>query len=60
MVVLSPGSAFKGSVSTAFAVWKYFSCINPISGWFLATPISGKGGLFRTPPWDLRFLPVDF
>ena len=33
---------------------------NPISGRLLATPISGEGGLFRTPPWDLRFLPVDF
>ena len=25
-------------------------CFNPISGRLLATPISGKGGLFRTPP----------
>ena len=24
--------------------------VNPISGRLLATPISGKGGLFRTPP----------
>ena len=26
------------------------SPLNPISGRLLATPISGKGGLFRTPP----------
>ena len=28
--------------------------INPISGRLLATPISGKGGLFRTPPPPLE------
>ena len=29
---------------------KVLEGVNPISGRLLATPISGKGGLFRTPP----------
>ena len=34
-------------------IYSLLSCVkqlNPISGRLLATPISGKGGLFRTPP----------
>ena len=38
-----------------------YAAFIPISGRLLATPISGKGGcLWPPPPWDLRFLPVDF
>ena len=47
------------SATTCWTRWWFcaispFLEVNPISGRLLATPISGKGGLFRTPPWYLE------
>ena len=55
------GKSFKGSVSTAFAVWKYFSCINPRPAGPLdfPPPAGGGGGVWTPSPWSRLLVAVE-